>query len=107
MNSTIAPSPAMMQRFAPSIVPVVAVEVIPDAAAEQLPDNVIKAKRLKPRMRVRAWLTIDGVGQACGGERTVATVSKPDAQGLVEVTFSSPHPTETFKAARRFEIQEG
>lgn len=96
------PSPAIMQKFAPQI----AVLVDPAAPADQTPENVVKAKRLEEGMRIRAVLTIKGISQACGGVRTVATVSKPDAQGMVEVSFSSLHPTEKFKAARRFEIQE-
>lgn len=102
MTTSTVPTPAIMQRFAPQV----AAQVDPDAPADQLPANHVKAKRLEPGMRIRAVLTINDVSQACGGTRTVATVGKPDAQGMVEVTFSSLHPTETFKAARRFEIQE-
>lgn len=105
MNST-APSPSIMQRFAPPVVALVAAEVTPDAEADQLP-GITKAKRLEPGKTYRAVLTIDGVSTPCGSPRTVATVSTVDAGGMVEVSFSSLHPTEMFKAARRFQIQEG
>lgn len=104
---TTTATPSMMPKFrTPTIavaVPNVAVE--PDAPID-LP-NVVKAKRLESGMKIRAVLTLDGVPTAVGGTRTVADVSPVDKDGMVTVSFSSLHPTETFKAARRFQVQEG
>lgn len=108
---TTTASPATMPKFKTPTVPAVGVEasvtdlalqVIAGEFDESLPDNVIKAKQLKKGQHVRAWLTIKGTQQPAGGTRVVDVVSPVDSDGMVEVSFSSLHPTETFKAARRF-----
>src|SRR3982751_265863 len=77
------PSPSIMQRFAPKAEPILAVAA--DVAPAQpgrvrlgtvAHDGVIKAKHAESGQVVRAWLTIRGVPQPCGGERVIEMVSR-------------------------------
>lgn len=96
MNTSI-PTPSVMTRFAPKM----AADVSPSAPTEAH-DGIVKTKNLKTGMTVRAWFN----GEPHGGERTVATVEPAEADGSTwTVTFSSPHPTQTYKAAYRWEVQ--
>lgn len=106
MNSNTAPSPAIMPKFRTPTVPAAAVVHESQAQASQTPEGVIKAKQLAEDMHVQAWLTINGTPKACGSVRTVGTVSPVKPDGTVDVTFKSLHPSETYKAARRFVIVE-
>lgn len=61
-------------------------------------DGVLKAKQLRKGQRVRAFVH----GKPQGGVRIVATVSKVDDNGMVDVTWASGHPDSSHKAAYRF-----
>jgi hypothetical protein len=61
-------------------------------------DGVIKAKQLAPGMKVRSWLH----GKACGSEKVVSKVTRVEDGTMIEVEFSSGHPTSRFKPAYRF-----
>lgn len=91
--TTNIPTPSIMKRFAPSIT----VAITPETTVST-PDSVVKAKRIKPGMVVRAWLH----DAPRGGERTVATVEVDRETGMVAMTFSSQHPDTTYKAAYHF-----
>lgn len=104
--STNTPSPLAMPTKIQFAVPTVAAVVEPTSPASTLPPEVIKAKQLREGQQVRTWLTIDGVGKPCGAVKTVGDVSKVNAEGMVDVWYSSPHPGGTFKAAARFFLVE-
>lgn len=106
MNTTHTPSPLDMARRMQFSVPTVATEVTVTDPASTLPSEVIKAKQLKVGQQVRTWLTIDGTGKPCGAIKTVGEVSKVSVDGMVTVSYSSPHPGGTFKAAARFFVVE-
>lgn len=65
---------------------------------ESIHTGVIKTKQLTPGARVRAFIR----GEARGGERVVASVTKIDDGAFWHVEFSSAHPAQDYKAAYRW-----
>lgn len=63
-------------------------------------DGVVKAKHLVPGQTVRPWLH----GKPMGSARTVGSVDKKEDGAVVEIVWSSGHPTSEHKAAYRFHV---
>lgn len=61
-------------------------------------DGVVKTKALQRGQRVRPWVH----GEARGGERIVAKVTKIDDGTMWRVEWASAHPTQDYKAAYRW-----
>lgn len=101
MNTSTTPSPAVMQKFAPRMVADLAPSTPTEGGAH---DGIVKTKNLKAGMVVRAWFN----GEPHGGERTVGAdpVKATEDGAMWTVTFSSPHPDQTYKAAYRWFVAE-
>lgn len=113
MPTTTAPSPFVMQRFAPKSPEPIVAHLDPaepgsivrpglvDEVTEVEHDGIVKAKQVKKGMVVRAYLH----GAPRGGERIVESVEVLDGGATVRVTFSSKHSTADYKAAYRFYVK--
>ncbi len=63
-------------------------------------DGILKAKQVKPGLEIQSYLH----DKPCGSIKTVETVTRSEDGATVTLTFSSAHPTLTYKAAYRFYV---